>query len=119
MTPNIEKLLAMLSAELIKVRESGDLKTIEDVYLEIQRLIKTDYAKLEETRTDLYIQALNGEEEGQINNWHVSYKPMERFALDTKKLRSHFDDLSDDEFKNQFYSHSATKPSLKLKAIKN
>jgi len=126
MTINAEKILVMLQSEAIKVRESNDLKQIEEFYLEVQRFIKTEYEKLEELRTSLYIEALNGAEEGQVNNYTVSYKPLERFALDSDKLKLYISEKENVEIsevevrmKNLVYSHSLTKPSLKLKALKN
>jgi predicted phage-related endonuclease len=120
MNANIEKLLAMLSMESVKVRESKNLKEIETFYLEIQRFIKTEYQKLEEARNQLYIEALNGQEQAQINNWMISYKSMERFALDTKKLVDYFvnGNMTEEEMKNLLYSHTITKPKLSFKAVK-
>lgn len=122
MSQNIEKLLAMLTMEAISVRESQDLVNIENFFLEVQRFIKTEYTKLEEARTQLYIEALNGAEEGEVNGYTVTYKPQERFALDSKKLYDYFSDnleLTENEVKNLLYSHTLTKPSLKLKAKKS
>lgn len=138
MQNNIEKILTMLSMESIKVRElatnafnpeskaTGDekltaLQNLEYLYVEIQRFIKSEYKKLEEARDDLYIQALNGRDEGMINNYIVSYKSSARFALDSIKLKEYFEKelgIKEDEMKNLVYSHSETKPSLKFKAVK-
>ena len=112
----------MLSMEAIKVRESNDLKQIEDFYFEVQRFYKTEYGKLEETRTQLYIKALNGSTEGQVNGWNVSYKPLESFRVDSQKLTDYFQNtlkVSENEMKNLIYSHFVSKPSLKLKTLKN
>ena len=108
----------MLSMELVRVRETGDLAQIEAAYLEFQRIIKTDYAKLEQARDELYIEALNGQEEAQVNGYQVTYRPLERFAFDSKKLETFCSEQGLD-IKEAFYSHQMTKPSLKLKTIKN
>jgi len=120
MNPNIEKLLSMLNMEAIRVRESGDLQQIETLYLEIQRFIKTEYAKLEKLRIDIYLNNLNGQEEAEINGWLVTYKPSSRFALDTNKLKDYFvgQGFTEDEIKNTVYSHTLTKPTIKFKPLK-
>lgn len=117
MNQNIEKLLGMLSMELIKVRESGDLAAMHQVKLEIDRIIKTDYAKLEEAMQQGYIDALGDRDEAEINGWLVTYKPLERFALDSDKLKSLYNG-DEERMKNELYSHSFTKPSLKFKNLK-
>jgi hypothetical protein len=120
MNNNIEKLLSMLSMELIRVREDGNLATMHAVKLEIDRIMKTDYTKLEDTIQQAYIEALDGKDEAEINNWLVTYKSIDRFALDSKKLQEYFESQgqSEEEMKNLLYSHSQTKPTLKFKTIK-
>ena len=120
MTNNAEKILAMLTMEAIKVRECKDLKEIESFFLEVQRFIKTEYKKLDDTRLALYLEALNGKEEGQVNGYLATYKEGTRFALDTTKLTEYFnaEGIQEDEMKNLLYSHQITKPSLKLKMLK-
>lgn len=115
MNSNIEKLLSMLSMELIKIRESGDIAAMHTVKLEIDRLIKTDYKKLEEAMQEGYIEALNGQDEAEINGWLVSYKSGSRFALDMTKVTEFCG--GKDALKENFYSHAITKPSLKFTNI--
>ena len=117
MNQNIEKVLSMLSMELIKVRESGDLAEMHAVKLEIDRVIEGDYSKLEEAIKDSYISALNGQEEAEVNGWLVTYRGQNRFALDTAKLVDLFDG-DEEKMKNTVYSQTTTKPSLKFKNLK-
>lgn len=114
---NIEKILSMLQMEAIKARESEDLEYIEYIYLETQRFLKTEYKKLEHARASMYIERLNGQEEAEINNWLISYKPSYRFALDSAKLQDYCNKNNLD-LKKSFYSHLIAKPSLKFKNIK-
>jgi len=120
MTNNAEKLFSMITMEAIKVRETKDLKEIEEFYLEVQRFIKTEYKKLEDMRTELYLEVLDGKEEGVVNGWLASYKEGTRFALDAKKLSEYFKNngIEETEMKNLIYSHNISKKSLKLKNIK-
>ena len=121
MNQNIEKILAMLTMESIKVRETGNIEQIENFYLEVQRFIKTEYEKLDEAREQAYLKALGDQEEAPINGYLVSYKSQNRFALDSEKLKNYFHfqlGIDEEEMRNQIYSHSTTKPSLKLKTLK-
>ena len=118
MDNKVEKLLNMLTAESIKVLETDDLALIEHFYLETERYIKTNHEKIKKQREALYIDQLGDKEEAEINGWIVSYKQTERFALDNTKIRDQYKNLTDEEFKNLFYSHSFTKASLKMKAKK-
>ena len=120
MNPNIEKLLSMLDMETIKLRENKNLLEIDQVYLEIQRFIKTEYSKLEELREALFLEALNGEEEGEVAGYAVTYKPGSSFRLDSEKLKAYFanQNMNEEEMKMTVYSHTVSKPSLKLKNLK-
>lgn len=118
MTNNIEKLLKMLAMELTKAREAQDFETLDTIRLELDRFNKVEYSKLKNAWEALIIDSLNGHEEGKIGKYKVTYKSTNRFALDSKKLRDEYKQLSDDEFKNKLYSHSQTKPNIKLKEIK-
>lgn len=120
MNQQIEKLLAMLDMETIRIRENRDLAEIDSVYLEIQRFIKTEYAKLEELRELLFLEALDGREEGEIAGYAVTYKPGSSFRLDSEKLKSYFasQNMNEEEMKMTIYSHLVSKPSLKLKNLK-
>ena len=136
MNPQLEKILKMLEMEAVKVRESDDFAQIDFLKLEVERFIKTEYAKILQLREQLILEALNGEEEGQVGNYLVTYKSTERFAMDNQRLkqyvysniltkaqREEIDDLSkkeQDEYitdviKSMFYSQSSTKPTIKLK----
>lgn len=118
-TQNIEKLLHMLSMELLRIREVKDIKTMHHVKLEIDRVIKTEYEKFQQTLEEAYIAALDGNEERIVNGYLVTYKPLNRFVLDNKKIYEYFKErgMTEEEYKHQFYSHTTTKPILKFKSI--
>jgi predicted phage-related endonuclease len=114
---NIEKLLKMLAMELTKARETNDFETLDSIRLELDRFNKIEYKMLKDAWESLILEALDGNEETELGKYKVTYKSANRFALDSKKLREEYKELSDDEFKNKFYSHSQTKPSIKLKEL--
>jgi predicted phage-related endonuclease len=115
---NINKLVNMLSAESIKAMDSDNLNDVEYIYFEVERYLKTHHEKLKSHRESLYLAKLEGKEEGQINGYTVTYRPTQRFAQDNTKLRDYFKEITDDQYKNLFYSQSFTKPKLIFKTIK-
>lgn len=113
-------MIKMLDVEIDKFLDSeADLATVEEFYLELIRLQKMKIAKLEAKRLQMALEALDGEDSKEVGNLIVEYKSTVRFALDSIKLKSYFADLkiNEDQMKNLIYSHSTTKPSLKIKSI--
>ncbi len=112
---NTEKLLAMLTSESIKVRESGNLKDIEDFFLEFERFYKVEVEKLRAERERLYIEALDGKEDGEVNGYKVSYVETSKRAVDPTKI----DLIKDEDLKDLFFEKKSVTIAEAEKIIKD
>lgn len=109
----------MLHTELAAFKQLTDLEEIEKCSHEFKRIESLMQEANDYWRAS-YIAALNGQQSMTLNGYTVEYKPLTRFALDTNKLSDYFHSqgYTDDEMRNIVYSHTETKPMLKLKAYK-
>jgi hypothetical protein len=122
MSENYIKIIAMLRLEIQKALESQDLKLVEAAWRELAETSKLELSKLEDHRKALYIQALNGQETGEVNGFLVEYKENLRSALDQSRVKEYFLKelgMTEQEMRDLVYSITITKPSLKLKTLKN
>jgi hypothetical protein len=108
----VEKMTRLLDAVLVQVRQTDDLILMQEVKLEIDRVIKDSYTKLDKVREQLAFDILEGENFKEYKNYQIKSTVSNRFTLDTKKLTSYFE--SEQKVKDLFYTHSETKAQLKI-----
>lgn len=124
---SIEQLTSMLDSHLLKVRQTDDKVLLKKTYETVLTTFKhrSGFEKnkswfileqIEFKFKELFLKDLGDREEAEIDGYKVSNKlPNPRFALDSKKIRDAFSDLTDEEFKNKFYSYSDPKKQLTIK----
>ena len=123
----LEQLLKMLDGQLTKIKQSDDRLMIKKAYEMTVQLTqyRSDYATkkkwflLEELHSkynQLYFAELGDREEANIDGFTVSYKtPNPSFRLDQSKVRNYFEELKDEEYKNQFFSYTDPQKKLTIK----